>query len=286
MASTPLSSTSPSGPSSPSACETFTLNAGPYGTLEVRARPDLATGRLRCQVNGLRVRGVFIIEPDFPDNPDPAAITRVKVSYGDLPPAHFHDARHRANRPVLYSTVTLVCHSFVDLAAAQSGGSTSTPYTLGATIWRQDPATASEVVEVPYGTGRLAAAILAVLAVHWLQRPGADQLRLAAARHAIATGNLIGQQHRRIEAAEQALAEAEQHLALQRAELLRLRRLLSHPYPYRAPSPSSAPAAAAVSPTAVEPGGQPGAALGAAPSNVAEQPDPSTTPAAADGEPR
>ncbi|MGW3353283.1 hypothetical protein ACWDA3_59205 [Nonomuraea rubra] len=206
-----------------SPAEPVLLDAGSYGMLRVLARPSIETGDLRCRVSATKAAGTFIVRPHFGYDRFNAATTRLIVHYGGEPPPGSYRGFDRPNRPVLNRTVTLVDYSIVDAAKALAGA--RTPHALGATIWRHDGGRHS--VEAPSRTARHAAAILAALAIHWLQRPDRDQLRLAAARHVLRRGHHLRYTREAIARAESLIDQQQRTLAGERAHLNSMLQLLA-----------------------------------------------------------
>ncbi|MEV0150033.1 MULTISPECIES: hypothetical protein [unclassified Nonomuraea] len=198
------------------ASHAITLHAGPYGPLRILAKPNPDTGVLRCRVEATKAVGVFTLEPAFDADDVDLTTTRLYVHYGDELPSGAHTGQYRPNRPVINRTVHLVDYSLIDAHTAQEGG--RTPNDLGMRIWRRDAGSGHRRAAVPDRTARHVAAIVAQLAIYWLQRPDLDHLRRAAARHLL---HRIGLQHKRdrIAELEAMIADKQRELAKHRTQL-------------------------------------------------------------------
>lgn len=202
--------------------DAVTLPAAPYEDLRILAKPNPATGVLRCLVRGPSVTGIFTLEPDFDcDTVDPAT-TRLKIHYGDELPAGAHTGTYRPHRPLVHDTIRLVDYSVIDAR---------NPGAHGTRIYHRDATTGHRRARVPAAVARYVTAILATLATYWLQRPDLDQLRRAAARTLLSHIGL----HRKlatIAELEALIAHRKRELDEQRAQLARMSELLTDDAPY------------------------------------------------------
>ncbi|PZG19913.1 hypothetical protein [Nonomuraea aridisoli] len=194
------------------------LDAGPVGKLSVRARPDLVTGTLACHVSNPKITGTFTLEPAFDlDDVDPGT-TRLIIHYGGALPPGARFGRHRPDRPVIHRTTCLVDCSVFDAERAREGA--RTPRELGLdVVWRRDACSRHHNAPVPRRVAHQVAAVLAALALHWLDRPDLDQLRRAAARRAIRRHFLLVRQW-------EAITQHEATLARLRRQFTRMQELL------------------------------------------------------------
>ncbi|SPL88427.1 unnamed protein product [[Actinomadura] parvosata subsp. kistnae] len=197
------------------------LSAAPYGDLRVLAKPNPATGVLRCLIHHTSATGVFTLEPDFDrDNPDPAT-TRLRIHYGDELPNGAHTGTYRPHRPVIDGTLRLVDSTTLDARS---------PRHLRTRIYHRDATSGHRRARVPTPVARRVTAILASLATSWLRRPDVDQLRRAAARTLLQRTGLH-RKHATIAELEALIADRQRELATQRAQLARMTALLADDTP-------------------------------------------------------
>uniref|UniRef100_UPI003F4923A2 hypothetical protein n=1 Tax=Nonomuraea sp. CA-252377 TaxID=3240003 RepID=UPI003F4923A2 len=219
--------------SAPVPVDTIMLSAAPYGDLCLQARPNPATGTLRCLVRGTFITGVFLLEPAFDcDNPDPVT-TRLHIHHGDELPAGAHTGTYRPHRPLIDGTIRLVDSTTLDARTARD-------HRLR--IYHRDATSSHRRARVPALIARRVTTVLAALATHWLQRPDLDQLRRAAARTLL---QRIGLHRKRATIAEleALIADRQRELAEQRAQLARMTALLSDHTSPSSRSPNTAQAA-------------------------------------------
>ncbi|GAA3168563.1 hypothetical protein [Nonomuraea salmonea] len=204
------------------ATDTVTLPVAPYGDLRVLAKPNPATGALRCLVESATVTGIFTLEPHFdPDDIDPDT-TQLKIHYGDELPTGAHTGTYRPHRPLISGAIQLVDHSLID---ARNPHGRTPP---GPRIYHRDTTSGHRRARVPERVARHVHAIIAALATYWLQRPDLDQLRHTAARTLLKHTGLRRKQT--IIAELQALIAARQHeLDTHQAQLARMTELLANP---------------------------------------------------------
>ncbi|MEU8398279.1 hypothetical protein AB0C28_24055 [Nonomuraea sp. NPDC048892] len=206
--------------------DAVTLNLTAYGDLRVLAKPNPATGVLRCLVRSPSVTGIFTLEPDFDyDTVDPAT-TRLKVHYGDELPTGAHTGTYRPHRPLVHGAVRLVDYSVINARD---------PSPHGIRIYHRDATTGHRRARVSTAVTRHVAAVLAALATYWLQRPDLDRLRRAAARTLLRHVGL----HRKlatIAELEALIAHRRRELDEQRAQLTRMHELLAEDAPSAQPA--------------------------------------------------
>ncbi|MFD8564662.1 hypothetical protein ACFV1N_45990 [Streptosporangium canum] len=217
-----MTSASPAAPA-----QAITLKAGPYGVLRVAASPDLATGALRCRVDGVRVAGVFTLVPAFAREEVDPTTTKLTAYYGDGTPSTSSGYDDVPERPVINCTVTLWGATTFDALKARGGA--RTPYALGVHIHRSDPGRG--FTEAPTRTQYHAVAILATLATHWLQRPDLNELRLAAARHTIHHERYLDRVQREIAGLRDEITQTQREITHLRARHGRMQQLLNPTIP-------------------------------------------------------
>ncbi|MGP4105070.1 hypothetical protein [Nonomuraea sp. KM90] len=206
---------------------TVDLAAAPHGRLRITATANLLTGALRCHVVAAQVRGTFTLEPAFDTNRIDPDTTRVTLHYGDELPAGVLLRRHRPDRPLIDHDIQLIDCSTIDASHALAGA--RTPADLGVRALRCDASTQYRRAPAPAYANDIAAAVIAALAIHWMQRDDLAQLRRAAARHLI---ERVGLSHQRdtIATLEALIAANQEELAHHRAHLAYLEGLsATHP---------------------------------------------------------
>lgn len=202
-----------------------TLELPTYGRVRALVEPNPITGTIRYDVAGARVVGVFVLEPSFDwDDVDPAT-TSLLVRFGDSAKPGDRDQLNldRTNRPVVNHSVTLYGDVVFDAAKAVAGA--VTPYELGVRLWRREGD--EPMVRVPDRAERRTAALLAALAVHWLNHPDLDRLRCTAARLAIYGDHRLERKQAAIDTLLDERAAVERQLERHRAQYDHMARLLA-----------------------------------------------------------
>ncbi|MGP3921396.1 hypothetical protein [Nonomuraea sp. 10N515B] len=119
---------------------------------------------------------------------------------------------------MIHRTTRLVDSNIIDAARARDGARTPRELGLGV-VWRRDACSRHHHAPVPRRVANQVAAVLAALAMYWLDRLDLDQLRRAAACRTIRRHRLLARQH-------EAITQHETVLARLRLQLSRMQQLL------------------------------------------------------------
>ena len=179
----------------------ITLNVPEYDTtIEVVCTIDFTTGEVRYDVSGARTEGVFRVSPGYnPDMIDPAT-PRVKISFGDRPEDEppfmsWGDYFNRLNRPTINGSVQLVGWTVIDTGLLDER---PTRYHLGIDVYRQVDDRKEGFTHAPERTNERVTAVMVALVRHWVSLPGNAEIRFAAARHTLSTGDHIERKQQQI----------------------------------------------------------------------------------------
>lgn len=166
------------------------------------------TGHTRYKVKGKRIEGVVTVIPAYDRDLANPFTKRVALQLGDCADGHAHVRGRDRSHLLTVNTIELMGTGITDITHVPAADPYNVlPYDMGVGYLSRRGG-----VEIPDATRFRVAALFGMIIDHWRNDPGNHTVRLAAARHAVRTGDYLKHKAATIRNTRERIAELQAEL--------------------------------------------------------------------------